>query len=88
MATSGVARSSAPRNAYVKEHMMEVYAGLYKVSCDMCGGLVKPQYTIVHDKDVSKVDICSVCYGKCLSHPKFNEGIEQGHIRVTGYLGA
>ena len=66
---------------------MMVYAGLYKVSCDMCGDLVRPQYTVVH-KDGSKVDICSVCYGKCLAYPKFNEGIETHSIKVATYPGA
>ncbi len=63
---------------------MEVYAGLYKVSCDMCQGLVSPDYTVIH-KDGSKADICSVCYGKCLAFPKFNNGIESHDIKVTSY---
>lgn len=58
-----------------------VYAGLHKVSCDMCGDLVKPTRTVVH-KDKSKADICDVCYGKCLAYPKFNTGIESGEIVV------
>ena len=65
---------------------MAVYAGLYKMSCDMCGDLVKPQHTIAHE-DKSKADICSICYGKCLAYPKFNEGIKAGDIKVYSYLG-
>ena len=59
-----------------------VYAGLYKVSCDMCGSLVRPTHTVTH-KDKSKADICDVCYGKCLAHPKFNTGVETGDIKVS-----
>lgn len=63
---------------------MPVYAGLYKISCDMCGDLVRPSYTITH-KDNTKADICAVCYGKCLMHPKFNQGIEDKDITVREY---
>ena len=58
-----------------------VYAGLEKVSCDMCGNLVKPTHTVIH-QDGSKVDICPICYGKCLAYPKFQEGIKAGTISV------
>lgn len=61
-----------------------VYAGLHKMSCDMCGGLSKPKHTVTH-KDNSKADICSMCYGKCLAYPKFNEGVKAGYIKVTDY---
>ena len=63
---------------------MAVYAGLYKMSCDMCGELTIPKYTVLH-KDGSKADICSICYGKCLAYPKFNAGIESNDIKVTDY---
>ncbi len=63
---------------------MLVYAGLHKVSCDMCGDLVRPDYIVKH-KDGSKADICSTCYGKCLAHSKFNTGIESGDIKVSSY---
>lgn len=63
---------------------MQVYAGLYKVSCDMCGNLGRPEYIVKH-KNGSKVDICAVCYGKCLSYPKFNNGVESKQIEVARY---
>ena len=63
---------------------MAVYAGLYKMSCDMCRYLVKPSYIVKH-KDNSKADICSVCYGRCLEYPKFNQGIKDKVIEVTAY---
>ena len=63
---------------------MEVYAGLHKVSCDMCHDLVQPTRIIKH-RDGSKVDICDVCYGKCLAYPKFNKGIRDKDIIVTSY---
>ncbi len=61
---------------------MVVYAGLRKVSCDMCGGIAGYDYTVVHE-DGSKADICAVCYGKCLVFPKFQDGIKSGKIRVV-----
>lgn len=60
---------------------MELYAGLEKYSCDMCGPGPRPTYTVVH-KDGSKVDICPVCYGRCLAYPKFQEGLKSGEITV------
>ena len=60
---------------------MSVYAGLRKVSCDMCGNLVAPTHIITH-QDGSKADICSICYGRCLAYPKFQEGIKVGTISV------
>lgn len=64
--------------------MVVVYAGLHKMSCDMCGELSKPKHIVIH-KDRSKADICSICYGKCLAYPKFNEGIKAGDIKVIDY---
>lgn len=64
--------------------MFQVYAGLEKYSCDMCGPGPRPTHTIVHE-DRSKADICSVCYGKCLAYPKFQEGIKTGEITVREY---
>ena len=64
--------------------MIGVYAGLHKVSCDMCGNLVRPSKTVKH-KDESKADICDVCYGKCLMYPKFNSGIALAQITVVDY---
>lgn len=66
-----------------KTSRIEVYAGLEKMSCDMCGNLVRPEYTVKH-KDGSKADICSICYGRCLAYPKFQQGLEQGTITVEG----
>jgi ribosome-binding protein aMBF1 (putative translation factor) len=65
---------------------MTVYAGLHKMSCDMCGSLVKPKHTVTH-RDNSKVDICDICYGRCLAYPKFNQGIESEDIKVDDYKG-
>ena len=59
-----------------------LYAGLEKYSCDMCGPGPRPTHTVTH-QDNSKVDICSVCYGKCLAHPKFQEGVKEGVIKVS-----
>lgn len=66
--------------------MIGVYAGLYKVSCDMCCNLVKPKHTVTH-KDKSRADICDVCYGRCLAYPKFNAGIKSGDISVSNFMG-
>ena len=63
---------------------MAVYAGLHKVSCDMCGDLRTPTKIVKH-KDGSKADICDICYGKCLTYPKFNEGIATKDIEVLDY---
>ena len=59
-----------------------VYAGLYKVSCDMCGGVEGWDYVVKH-KDGSRAEICSVCYGRCLAHPKFQDGLKSGDISVV-----
>ncbi len=60
---------------------MSVYAGLRKISCDMCSHLNGYDYIVTH-KDGSRVEICSVCYGKCLMHPKFQDGIKSGDIKA------
>ena len=61
--------------------MKGVYAGLQKVSCDMCQRLVVPTHTVKH-KDGSRVDICGECYDKCLTYPKFQTGVLFGKIVV------
>ena len=65
--------------------MIQLYAGLEKYSCDMCGKLgVKPKYKVIH-KDKSSLDICQCCYNKCINYPKFNEGIKNKDIKVITY---
>jgi ribosome-binding protein aMBF1 (putative translation factor) len=64
--------------------MFGLYVGLEKFSCDMCGPGPKPKKVVTH-KDGSKVEICDVCYGKCLAHPKFLVGVKSGEIVVTDY---
>ena len=59
-----------------------VYAGLHKVSCDMCGGVDGYDYIVTHE-DGSCADICAVCYGKCQTYPKFQDGIKSGEIKVA-----
>ena len=62
---------------------MQLYAGLEKYSCDMCGKLgEKPTHTVIH-KDGERADICSSCYAKCIKFPKFNEGIKSGAIKLV-----
>ena len=68
----------------IKECNMAIYAGLHKVSCDMCGGFREPQKVIQH-KDGSSADICDICYGKCLVYPKFQQGIKDKDIMVKDY---
>ena len=61
---------------------IQLYAGLEKYSCDMCGHLgSKPKYAVIH-KDGTRVDICQVCRDKCLAYPKFQEGVKAGEIKV------
>lgn len=59
-----------------------IYAGLHKISCDMCGGCNGLDYIITH-KDGSTAEVCAVCYGKCLCHDKFNQGVKDGDIKVS-----
>ena len=63
---------------------MSVYAGLYKMSCDMCGNLTRPKKVVKH-KDGSEADICDVCYGRCLAFPKFQQGLKSHDISVRDY---
>ena len=60
---------------------MQVYAGLYKLSCDMCSRCEGWDYIIKH-KDGSRAEICAVCYGKCTMHPPFQQGIANKEIQV------
>lgn len=64
--------------------MVELYAGLRKYSCDMCGLGPRPFKTVTH-RDGSKVDICDSCYRGCLAHPEFQEGVKTGQIKVENY---
>lgn len=61
---------------------MQLYAGLVKYSCDMCGELgERATHRVIH-KSGTKADICKGCHRKCLAHPKFNEGVKNGEIKV------
>lgn len=62
---------------------LEVYANLEKMSCDLCGKLEKPSYTITLVGTRSKADICSGCYQDSMKHEPFLKGIEKGEIQVT-----
>ena len=62
---------------------MQLYAGLEKYSCDMCGKLgEKPTHTVLHIASKTQADICKTCYHKCMKHQKFLDGIESKHIKL------
>lgn len=62
---------------------MQLYAGLEKYSCDMCGKLgERPTHTVIH-KEGHKADICTECYIKCINFPKFKKGIADKNIKVV-----
>lgn len=62
---------------------LQLYVGLEKFSCDLCGPGPRPTRTVIHVETGQKADICDVCYGKSLVHPKFVEGVKSGEIKVT-----
>lgn len=61
---------------------LELYAGLEKFSCDLCGPGPRPTRTVTHVESGHKADICDICYGKSQAHPPFAEGIKKGKITV------
>jgi len=61
---------------------LQLYAGMEKYSCDLCGPGPRPTHTVTHLESGDKADICDVCYGKSLAHPPFIEDIKQGKIKV------
>jgi len=62
-----------------------MYAGLYKLSCDMCGRMgERPKKTVIH-KDGSRADICECCYQKCLNYPKFTQGVQDEEIKIIDF---
>ena len=61
---------------------LELYVGLEKFSCDLCGPGPRPTRTVVHVETGEKADICDVCYEKNLTYSKFAEGVKSGEIKV------
>jgi len=62
---------------------MQLYVGLDKMSCDLCGKLGEaPAYTVTHVETNHKADICCCCYRDSMKHEPFKKGLEEGKIKV------
>ena len=61
---------------------IELYVGLEKFSCDMCGDLSRPEYRVKLVGTTTKTDICEKCYSKSVDHEPFKKGIKDKKIEV------